>query len=144
MDLEKRMVEGINRDPLKKYILFLLNSNNNEHIKGKTKFMKELFFISKNIPTLEKKASFESDNFGPNSDAALNILHELSMLGLVDSKNEDYKLTEEGEEVLKKVNELSKNEEDIIFFMKDLFNDLTYDESLALVYCNYPKMTSES
>lgn len=144
MDLEKRTIAGINKDPLKKYILFLLNSNNNEHIKGKTKFMKELFFISKNIPTLEKEAGFESDNFGPSSDAVSNILHELSMLGLVDSQNEDYKLTGEGEEILKKVNELSKNEENIIHFMKDLFNNLTYDESLAIVYCNYPKMTSES
>jgi len=106
--------------------------------------MKELFFISKNIPPLENEAGFEPDNFGPNSDAAANILHELAMLGLIDSKKEDYKLTEDGEKLLKKVDDLPKNEENMIFFMKDLFNDLTYDESLALVYCNYPNMTSES
>jgi uncharacterized protein YwgA len=144
MDLENKIVEDVKKDPLKKYILLLLNSNDKDHIKGKTKFMKELFFISKNIKPLENEADFEADNYGPNSDATANILYELSMLGLIDSERDDYKLTQDGEKILNKVDESSDEEKNIIAFMKDLFNDLTYDESLALVYCNYPDMTSES
>ncbi len=144
MNFENKIVEGIMKDPLKKYILFLLDSNNKDPIKGKTKLMKELFFISKNIPPLEKKADFEPDNFGPNSDAANNILHELSMLGLVNSENENYKLTEDGSKLINKLEGLSDQEGVIITFMKELFNNLNYYEALALVYCNYPDMTSES
>jgi len=61
MDLENKIVEDVKKDPLKKYILLLLNSNDKDHIKGKTKFMKELFFISKNIKPLENEADFEAD-----------------------------------------------------------------------------------
>ena len=39
----------------KQYILSLLDSNNQEPIQGKTRLMKELFFISLNVPALSKE-----------------------------------------------------------------------------------------
>jgi len=142
--LFKKIIEGVKKDPLKKYILSLLNSDNNAPINGTTKFMKELFFVSKNIPVLEEEADFEPDNFGPSSDAVANVLHELSMLGLVDTKKEYYHLSDYGEQIIKTIEDLPDKDKNVIDFMKNLFKNLSYDESLALVYCNYPEMTSES
>jgi len=140
----KRAIREVNRDPLKKYVLFLLNSNNNAPIDGVTKFMKELFFISKNIPSLEDRADFEPDNYGPNSDVVDNVLTELSTLGWVNKKNNKYKISEEGEKILHESESISVDEEGMVSFIKSLINDLTYDEFMTLTYYNYPDMTTES
>lgn len=144
-DFEERIVKQLDRDIVQKYILLLLNSENCETIEGKTKLMKELFFISQNIPALEEEADFEADNYGPSSDVVMGDLEKLDMLHLIGIQNEKYSLTEKGKKIAQKIlSTVDKKELEIIADMKQLFKDLTYDEALGLVYFSYPEMTEKS
>jgi len=141
---KERILREMEEDIVKKYSLLLLDANNNEKIKGKTKFMKELFLISKNVPELEYEADFEAYGYGPHSDYGSDALEEFEVLNLVDTLN-GYRLTDLGKEIaaiLKKL--ISKDELEMIEDMKQLCNDLNTDEILALVYYTHPEMTVES
>lgn len=70
----------------KQYILSLLDSNNQEPIHGKTRLMKELFFISLNVPSLNKEFEFEADNYGPNSDVVIGYIDDMSQMKLITAK----------------------------------------------------------
>ncbi|OPY26819.1 MAG: hypothetical protein A4E28_02292 [Methanocella sp. PtaU1.Bin125] len=144
-NFEERIVKQLERDIVQKYILLLLSSDNNEMIKGKTKLMKELFFIAQNIPVLEEEADFEADNYGPSSDVVVSDLEKLDVLRLIDGRNDNYVLTELGKKIAQKIlSTADKKELDVIADMKKLFKDLSYDEALGLVYFSYPEMTEKS
>lgn len=144
-NFEERIIKHLDRDIVQKYILLLLNSDNAELVSGKTKLMKELFFISQNIPELDEEADFEADNYGPSSDIVISDLEKLDMLHLINVKNENYSLTELGKKIADSIiSKVDKSELEIIKDMKQLFSGLNYDEALGLVYFSYPDMTSKS
>lgn len=131
----------------KQYILSLLDSNNQEPIKGKTRLMKELFFISLNVPALSKELEFEADNYGPSSDVIMGYIDDMSQMKLITAKkgshdNITYSLGEYGKEFLEKEN-LDLDYE-LISEMKTLCQGITNDELLALTYFSFPEMTEES
>jgi len=145
------ILEDIKKDEGKKYILFLLNSLNQKPILGKTKLMKELFFISNNIPSLKKLFNFEADNYGPSSDVVSRFLEDLNRYNLVYLNNKhkhknsnywEYSLTDFGKETLNKIED--DYDRELINDMKTLFDGLTTDESLAITYFTFPEMTEES
>jgi predicted HTH domain antitoxin len=141
----QRLKEDISRDIVKKYVLLLLDALDNEPIDTKTKFMKEMFFISKNNSELAYKSDFKPDNYGPNSDYVGNVLDEFKTLQLLSEKRGKYFLTETGKDIANSANQnLNIDEKSVIYDMKNLFSGLTYNETLALVYYNYPNMTEES
>jgi predicted HTH domain antitoxin len=143
-DFKERIIKEMEEDIVKKYLLLLLNANNNERIREKTKFMKELFLISKNVPELEYEADFEAYSYGPYSDYGSDALEEFEVLNLVDTAS-GYNLTDLGNEIatiLKK--SVIKDDLEMIEDIKQLCNDLNTDEILALVYYAYPEMTIES
>ncbi|HII95745.1 MAG TPA: hypothetical protein HA367_08470 [Candidatus Methanofastidiosum sp.] len=145
MEFKDKVIKEIERDVIKKYLIILLGLLNNEPISGKTRLMKELFFISKNIPLLEEETEFEKDNYGPNSDNISISLEDLEVLGLIVNPNNNYQLTKIGKEIFHLVIPTITNEElKIIENMKDLFYNLTNDEVLGLVYSTYPEMTEVS
>jgi predicted HTH domain antitoxin len=141
--LYKKVLKDIKEDPAKKYLLFLLESEN-EPINTKTKLMKELFFVAQNVPSLKEKSDFEADNYGPNSDYISNVLDELIMLDLINLKGKQYTITPKGQELLEKVDEISEKELSMLRYMKRLFSGINTDETLALVYYTYPETTVES
>ena len=142
---KERMLRELKEDVVKKYSLLLLNAIDNEPIKGKTIFMKELFLISKNIPELEEITDFEADNYGPSSDYVSNTLEDLEVVKLLNKINGRYMLTDSGKEIVDIIKkDISENEVDMIEDMKRLCNNLNTDEILALVYYTYPEMTIES
>jgi len=144
-EFKERMIREIKEDIIKKYSLLLLDLVNNEPIKGKTRFMKELFLISKNNPELEDETDFEAYSYGPNSDNASNALEDLEVVNLINKINESYTLTDLGKEIIEKLKRDMRYEEiEMVEDIKKLCNDLTTDELLALVYYAYPKMTIES
>lgn len=141
---KKRILRELKEDIVKKYSLLLLNANNNEKIRGKTRFMKELFLISKNVPELEYEADFEAHGYGPYSDYGSDVIEEFEVLHLVSTTN-GYMLTDLGKEIAAIVKEdASSHDLEMIEDMKQLCNDLNTDEMLALVYHAYPEMTIES
>lgn len=142
---KERMLRELKEDIVKKYSLLLLNAIDNEPIKGKTIFMKELFLISKNILELEEITDFEADNYGPSSDYVSNTLEDLEVVKLLNKINGRYMLTDSGKEIVDIIKkDISENEVDMIEDMKRLCNNLNTDEILALVYYTYPEMTIES
>jgi predicted HTH domain antitoxin len=144
-NFEDRIIKQLDKDIVQKYILLLLNSDDNEMVSGKTKLMKELFFVSQNIPELDEETDFEPDNYGPSSDVVMGDIEKLDMLRLIKIHNENYSLTEQGKEIVQKIlHTVGKRELEIINDMKQLFKDLTYHEMLGLVYFSYPEMTEKS
>ena len=144
----KKVFNDLKNDLGKQYILSLLDSNNQEPIKGKTRLMKELFFISLNIPSLNESLDFEPDNYGPSSDVIMGYIDDMGQLGLINTTNKRnqntviYSIGEYGKEFLKKEN-LNLDYE-IISEMKTLCHGITNDELLALTYFSFPEMTEES
>lgn len=141
----ERMIREVGEDIIKKYALLLLHAIDNEPIKGKTRFMKELFLISKNITELEEETDFESDNYGPNSIYVANALDDLEVLNLINKIDNAYVLTDLGKGIVNIViKDIAKNKIEVIDDMKELCNNLSTDELLALVYYTYPEITDES
>ncbi len=152
LNFEETILKDIEKNEGKLYILFLLNSLNQQPILGKTKLMKELFFISNNVPSLEKLYSFEADNYGPSSDAVARFLDDLTLFEVISLENKskssssdyfEYSLTDFGKKILESIKNKPKDTE-LIEDMKILFDGLTTDESLALTYFSFPETTVES
>ena len=148
--IKAKLIDQVNNNEGKKYLLFLLNSLNKKPVTGKTKLMKELFFISKNIPSLEELLQFEPDNYGPNSDVVNNYLDDMLSLNVVECKKKskyssasDYSITPFGVEILGEI--VNENiDYSLLEDMKSLFDGLTLDEALALTYFTFPDTTEES
>lgn len=147
--LLKEMWDDLKNDQSKQYLLFLLNNSNKSGI-NKTKLMKELFFISKNVPSLEDDLAFEKDNYGPNSEKVNVLLEEMSQVGLIKSKQGNYKDKKSFKYTIDKYGKKFVDEaedeidHELVGDMYKLFEGLTVDETLALTYFNYPEMTEES
>ncbi|WP_295723226.1 UPF0175 family protein [uncultured Methanobrevibacter sp.] len=144
----KKLFDELKNDLGKQYLLSLLYDNNQEPINGKTRLMKELFFISLNVPSLEKIFEFEADNYGPNSDVIMGYLEDMSQMKLITAKhrsqdnNTIYSIGEYGKKFLEQ--EQLNLDYDLISEMKELCHGITNDELLALTYFSFPEMTEES
>ena len=145
--LMKKLFDDLKDNLGKQYILSLLDSNNQEPIKGKTRLMKELFFISLNVPSLNELLEFEADNFGPSSDVIMGYIDDMSQIKLITAKktsqnNVTYSLGEYGKKFLEQ--EKLDLDYELISEMKTLCQGITNDELLALTYFSFPEMTEES
>ena len=145
--LMKKLFDDLKDNLGKQYILSLLDSNNQEPIKGKTRLMKELFFISLNVPSLNETLEFEADNYGPSSDVIMGYLDDMSQIKLINAKkrskeNVTYTLGEYGKIFLEQ--EQPNLDYELISEMKTLCSGITNDELLALTYFSFPEMTEES
>lgn len=84
--LMKKLFDDLKNDLGKQYLLSLLDSNDQKPIIGKTRLMKELFFISKNVPSLNDLLGFEHDNYGPSSDVIMGYIDDMSQMKLINAK----------------------------------------------------------
>lgn len=127
-----------------KYAILLLSANENEPVKGKIWFQKELFLVAENIPRLEDETEFEEDLMGPYSANADAELERLRTEGLVELTGK-IRLTPKGKEVAGRLEpKASKETKEILSEMKSFINDLSEDEMLGFIYFSYPNMVSES
>ena len=144
----KKSFDNLKNDLGKQYLLSLLNDNHQEPIKGKTRLMKELFFISLNIPSLDKIFEFEADNYGPSSDVIIGYIDDMRQMKLINAKqrSEDrytvYSIGEYGKKFLE--DEKLSLDYELISEIKELCSGINNDELLALTYFSFPEMTEES
>ena len=144
----KKLFDDLKNNLGKQYLLSLLNDKDQEPINGKTRLMKELFFISLNVPSLDKIFEFEADNYGPSSDVVIGYLDEMSQMKLITAKHRSqdnytiYSIGEYGKKFLEEENLSLDN--DLISEIKELCSGITNDELLALTYFSFPEMTEES
>ncbi len=144
----EKLFDDLKNDLGKQYLLSLLYDNDQEPINGKTRLMKELFFISLNIPSLYKIFEFEADNYGPSSDVVIGYLDDMSQMKLITAKHRSqdnytiYSIGEYGKKFLEQ--EKLDLDFELIAEMKELCRGITNDELLALTYFSFPEMTEES
>ena len=74
-------------------ILHLLHPGNDDPLKGKVAFQKEMFLIADYIEKIRERAEFIPHTFGPYSEAAENEMGNLRSLGLVKEKDNEYQIT---------------------------------------------------
>ncbi len=153
-------------------IFSLLYANNNEPIKGITRFEKLLFYFLKRTKNESVLNSFEFEayNYGPHTDDLRDLLYALRDKGLIEIKTQDtenlleiddiepdqeellpieydkceiYQLTPKAIEIAKKV--LNKvPDPDFLEKFKAKFNKMNLKQLIQLVYVEYPDMTINS
>ena len=137
-------------DLIDKYIYLLLAANKNEPIKGRVRFMKEIFLFSINHDKkLFEIAEFYPYHFGPYSTRVAVRMNFLKSNGYIepDYKNQDweYSLTEE---VLNRANEsregVSNKKLDALRNIKDNNKRMSLKELLKEIYIDYPKYALRS
>jgi uncharacterized protein YwgA len=126
-------------------ILQLLHAGDNDPLKGKVAFQKEMFLIADYIDKIREQAEFIPHTFGPYSEAAENEMGNLRSLGLVKEKGHEYHITPNGIAALSKAKPVFNEEQvEAIQDYKEFLNDLTEYELLLFIYVSYPQFKEES
>jgi len=137
------------------YLLFLLNANNGEPVKGKTRLEKLMFLISKEI--LDKPGrritlrdyTFRADKFGPFTEEVYDDAETLNEIGLAKWTDdmETIQITDRGVSLINNIkNKLNIPHSLIIDIerLKRKYNNIKLKELLTYVYKNYEEYTYES
>lgn len=126
-------------------ILHLLHAGNNDPVRGKVAFQKEVFLIADYIETIREQAGFIPHTLGPFSESAENGVRNLKSLGLVEEKYHEYHITPNGIAVFSKARSAFTDEQiEAIQGYKEFLNDLSRDEILLFFYVSYPDFTEKS
>lgn len=126
-------------------ILQLLHAGDNDPLRGKVAFQKEMFLIADYIEKIREQAEFIPHTFGPYSEAAENEMGNLRSLGLVKKQDHEYHITPTGIAALDKIGPAFSIEEiEAIGDFKKFLNDLSRDEILLFTYVSYPEFKEES
>ena len=143
MDEAKQIV--IEMSNLQKYMVLLLQANDNDPIRGSTWFQKEMFLIAENVEDVGGEASFDSDMYGPWSENAEEQLEELEMDEVVSKKGNKMWLSPLGEKIAVKLQkEVPESHVEMISDFKELLNDLSAEEVLTFIYYTFPEFTEDS
>ncbi len=128
-----------------RFAILLAHVGGGQPVRGKLHFQKEMFLVAKNVPELADELGYEPALKGPMSEALEWNVGQLESVGLLSRDGAAYKLTDLGRlcaELLAKGTDAQILQ--MIGDMKELLNDLSKDELLAVVYFLYPDMTVES
>jgi predicted HTH domain antitoxin len=128
---------------LDKYLLTLLYSKNKEPIAGETWLQKEMFLIGKNVGQIGR--DFGGYLKGPFSEAVEESVNQFEKSDFVTRNQGKISLTSNGVHLAEQI-WISMSDEDkrMVEEMKDLLNDMTYQELLAFIYSTYPETTENS
>ena len=150
------------------WLIAFLAANNNESIKGITRFEKLLYLYLNKFKYFNDAESFgfEAYRFGPHSDSIRDLLYALrdrdllyiiqkptdSLLELDTGdeikpinydKREIYKLTPKGQEIAKKVIQRIPDFKHLTEFKKR-FSSVELNKLIRIVYTEFPRMTTKS
>ncbi len=132
-----------------KFLLALFHVENGT-IRGSTKLQKEMFYLSRAIPRLFEEDIFGKHDYGPYSeeldDSLIEVLELEGLLDIEEGRETNlYILTAEGRKIAKKAfDALPENEKNVVLSTKSLFEDLTTEEIVFVVYILFPEMTDYS
>jgi hypothetical protein len=137
---------------IERYIILLLGAKPESPVPTPTHLQKEIFLLAKANPKIEKFVYFNKHYFGPYSP----ILDEISKNPAINSnayfidENKHYHITKEGQRLYNKIigefEDKKKIEHfiSIIKMVRDIYDSLTTDELLFLIYITYPEYTEQS
>jgi uncharacterized protein YwgA len=132
---------------LEKTILVLLYLKEKSPIFGKLRLQKMIFLISQDFEKLRDELDFEPHRYGMYDQTIDDMVEGLELDGFVtvDENNNKITLTQKGIEKAKEIlKEFSEKEIETIEEVKELFEDLTEDEILALLYFKFPEFAKYS
>lgn len=136
------------KDPIKKWIIFLLSIDNTS-IRGKTKLTKAMFIWSKSTPVLDSIIEFFPHQFGPYSNKLGEAINELINAEIIDTiqvKNDwEFGIIDKYNNFIK--NQLNKENEVIILNLKELkdyINSKPLRSILRKLYEDYPEYAVNS
>ncbi|AAM03925.1 hypothetical protein [Methanosarcina acetivorans] len=132
--------------PLSITILELLKMNEEEPVKGKVAFQKEMFLISNYVDKVNEWTEFVPHYLGPYSEISEVSMDNLISMNLVEKEEGyTYKITPSGIKALDlKQNLFSSEEKEAIADFKKFISNLTDDEILLFIYASHPDFTIES
>lgn len=139
--------------------LLLLKANDQEPIEGRTRLQKLMFLLQQQLNEeggdLPWEYTFEAYDYGPFAKALYHDIDYLRRSGLLaeqerhidtDVKQYDYKLTQEGSDLVEEAREAIGLEELLreAETIKQEFNDMRLDELIDYVYSEYPEFAKNS
>ncbi len=136
---------------IEKYLIILLGIDDHP-IPSLTHLQKEMFVLSKAIPRIGDFVKFQKHYLGPYSEDLSDIVKEpvyFSKAFKQDSK-QGYRITEEGKQILDKMIESNKENPRFLHLIslakivRRLYDRLTRDELLLLIYITYDEYTELS
>ena len=129
---------------LEKVILVLLYLREKSPILGKLRLQRMIFLISQDLEKLKEELDFEPHKYGMYDQTIDNALEWLEQDGFI-TIDKNITLTKKGiekaEEILK---DFSEEEIEIIEEVKELFENLSESEILALLYFKFPEFAKYS
>lgn len=129
---------------LEKIILVLLYLREKSPIAGKLRLQKMIFLISQDLEKLNDELDFEPHKYGMYDQTIDDALEGLEQDGFI-TIDKNITLTKKGiekaEEILK---DFSEEEIEIIEEVKELFENLSENEILALLYFKFPEFAKYS
>jgi predicted HTH domain antitoxin len=131
-------------EPIEKYFLLLLYATDStqkfaQPIRGKTWLQKQMFLLSKIVPSLADETDYNAYIMGSYSGAVEEIEDQFHISGFTERTADSIRLSLDGKKLAEEAwNSSSQVDRDIVKNVKTLLNDLPYYELLALVYNEFP------
>lgn len=135
-------------DPVERYLFLLLyaegpNKIRCEPIRGNLWAQKEMFLVSRNVPSKEEE--FEAYLLGPFSELVDEYISQLIVSEYIEKTPEGLKLTAKGRRISSELWERENNETKLMIEdVKSFLNDMTRDELLVFVYSTFKEFAEES
>lgn len=131
------------------------SSKKDFYVHGRTRLMKGVFLAKRKLDeelSAGPSIDFVADKYGPFSKDVLQAIDSLDRQGLISIREREdehsgdkHLLTDEGIRVAKNYwDELSREERELLCWIKRKHIAQPLDRLLGFVYKRYPKMTSES
>lgn len=126
-------MKGLNT--VDQFVLLLARAGHDSPIPGRLFLQKEVYALSKRVPSLSSELGFDAHLLGPHSDLLETESEQLELSGLIDSSGGGIRLTESGHEAAAEIARgFSGPVLGAVEDTKELLNDLHPDELLALIY----------
>lgn len=138
--MQKTRLSYDEEETFRKKLIALLLSGADNPIASKVNFQKELFLLIKAMPQFESIFDFMSHRLGPYSNSAEHIIENNPELFVADNKgiylsDEGKRFSSSIQEEMHPENFLALNQS--ITFIRSVYDHLTDDELMFLVYMTY-------
>ena len=135
---------------IENYLIVLLGVLDKQ-IPSSIHLQKEIFVLSKAVPKIGEYVAYEKHYLGPYSVDLANIASDpVFYPNAFSSKNNSYEITDEGKKIFEKIVESNKNNDKFTEFLalakmvREMYDGLTQDELLFLIYITYGEYTEYS
>lgn len=139
-----------NLEPAERFFFLLLYApecgNKAKPIRGKIWLQKEMYAISRNVPSLIETLDYDNFRFGSFSDTVEELKDQYELSKYVESSGGgSIRLTQKGEKLAWEVWQTADPQEtSLVQDIKEEFNDMNEDELLLFMYVTYPETAENS